>query len=210
MNPAVMMVAGIDEVGRGCLAGPVVAAIVVLPPGLVISGLADSKKLSPARRSALAYRIKAQAVAWSIGRAEATEIDRINILQASLLAMRRAFLALPLKPDWVKVDGNRYPEIPCAGETIVGGDASEPTVSAASILAKVFRDEEMQILDALHPGYQFSRHKGYPSGLHKAALRRLGPSPVHRRSFAPVAAAWRELGKGGSCRSPCGDQADPG
>jgi len=174
-------------VGRGCIAGPVVAAIVVLGPHVFIEGLADSKKLAPHHREALASLIKEKAKAWAIGRAEASEIDRINILQASLLAMRRAFEALSIKPDWVKVDGNRYPQIPCPGEAIVGGDQTVPEISAASILAKVARDAEMQILDALYPGYHFAVHKGYPTALHKAKLSELGVTPAHRQSFAPVA-----------------------
>jgi ribonuclease HII len=181
------LVAGVDEVGRGCIVGPVVAAVVVFDRPVVIDGLADSKKLTPQRREALAVVIKEKAKDWAIGRAEASEIDRINILQASLLAMGRAFEALSVKPRWVKVDGNRYPQIPCPGESIVGGDQSVPEISAASILAKVARDGEMQILDALYPGYHFAVHKGYPTALHKAKLSELGVTPAHRRSFAPVA-----------------------
>ena len=180
------LVAGIDEVGRGCIAGPVLAAAVILRPGTVIQGLTDSKKLSPRRRESLGREIKEKAVAWAIGRAEPVEIDRINILQASLLAMRRAYDALPIKPEWVKVDGNRYPKLPCPGEAIVGGDLSVAEISAASILAKVARDTEMDILDALYPGYQFAIHKGYPTPSHKARLAELGASPLHRLSFAPV------------------------
>ena len=180
------LIAGVDEVGRGCIVGPVVAAIVVLGRDVVIDGLADSKRLAPHRRETLAGLIKERAAAWAIGRAEAGEVDRINILQASLLAMRRAFDALPIVPDWVKVDGNRYPEIPCPGEAIVGGDRIVPEISAASILAKVARDAEMQILDALYPGYGFAVHKGYPTPLHKRKLMELGATPAHRRSFAPV------------------------
>jgi ribonuclease HII len=181
------LIAGIDEVGRGCIVGPVVAAIVVLGQHVVIEGLADSKKLTPRRRERLAATIRERAIAWSIGRAEASEIDGTNILQASLLAMRRAFDVLPLKPTWVRVDGNRYPDIPCPGEAVVGGDQSVPEISAASILAKVARDAEMQVLDALYPGYEFAVHKGYPTSLHKARLAERGVTPAHRRSFAPVA-----------------------
>ncbi len=176
-----------DEVGRGCIVGPVIAAAVILGPGNTIAGLADSKKLTPQRRERLSLKIKETAVAWAVGRAEPGEIDRLNILQASLLAMRRAYYALPVFPDWVRVDGNRYPDLPCPGETIVGGDSSVPEISAASILAKVARDAEMQVLDALYPGYQFAVHKGYPTSLHKARLAGQGASPAHRRSFAPVA-----------------------
>ncbi|MDD5035198.1 MAG: ribonuclease HII [Methylococcaceae bacterium] len=180
------MIAGIDEVGRGCIVGPVVAAIVILDEEEPLQGLTDSKKLSPGRREYLAVQIKQQARAWAIARAEPGEIDRINILQASLLAMRRAYDALSLKPDWVKVDGNRYPDLPCPGVAIVGGDLSVPEISAASILAKVARDAEMAILDALYPGYGFVVHKGYPTASHKAKLAELGATPMHRRSFAPV------------------------
>jgi ribonuclease HII len=182
----VELIVGLDEVGRGCIVGSVIAAAVILDPGVVIEGVADSKTLSPRRREILASLIRERAFAWALGRAEPSEIDHIDILQASLLAMRRAYDALPRKPDRAKVDGNRYPDLPCPGEAIVGGDRSEPEISAASILAKVARDEEMRILDALYPGYEFSRHKGYPTALHKAKLRQLGATPMHRRSFAPV------------------------
>jgi ribonuclease HII len=181
-------VAGTDEVGRGCLAGPVVAAIVILDPDTPVSGLADSKKLSSARREQLALQIKLKAKAWAIGRAEASEVDRINIFHASLLAMQRAYNSLPIKPDKVLVDGKYSPDIPCDCVAIVGGDQSVAAISAASILAKVARDKEMAILDALFPGYEFVRHKAYPTVLHKSRLLVTGPSPVHRYSFAPVAA----------------------
>ena len=180
------MVGGIDEVGRGCIAGPVVAAIVVLGPNAEIEGLTDSKKLTPARREDLARQIKNHSLAWAVGRAEASEIDRINILQASLLAMQRAYATLKIQPLWVKVDGNRLPKLPCEGEAIVGGDLTVPEISAASIVAKVWRDEEMLILDAIYPGYGFAVHKGYPTPIHKAKLMELGATPMHRRSFAPV------------------------
>jgi len=181
------LVVGIDEVGRGCIVGAVVAAAVILGPDAVVAGLADSKKLTPKRREGLAAQIKEKALAWAIGRAEPSEIDRLNILQASLLAMRRAYAALPVQADWAQVDGNRYPGLPCPGEAIVGGDARVAEISAASILAKVARDAEMGILDALYPGYQFAVHKGYPTALHQAKLIELGATPLHRRSFAPVA-----------------------
>lgn len=181
------IIAGLDEVGRGCLAGPVVAAAVILGPNTCIKGLADSKKLSPSRRLHLANQIRHEALAWSIGRAEPTEIDRINILQASLLAMKRAYLGLSVKPDWIQVDGNRYPPIDAPGETIVGGDAKVAEISAASILAKVARDSEMGLLDALYPGYGFVLHKAYPTADHLARLRQLGITPMHRRTFAPIA-----------------------
>jgi ribonuclease HII len=180
------LIAGCDEVGRGCIAGPVVAAVVIIEDHFHIDGLADSKKLTPRHREKLAAAIKANAFAWAVGRAEASEIDRINILQASLLAMRRAFAALPIKPDRVLVDGNHYPELPCPGEAIIGGDATVPAISAASIVAKVFRDREMKILDNLYPGYDFAVHKGYPTMIHTSRLRELGPSPGHRQSFGPV------------------------
>ncbi len=180
------VIAGIDEVGRGCLVGAVVAAAVILDPQKPIAGLTDSKKLSEKQRQHLAVIIKRDALAWSIGRAEALEIDQINILQASLLAMRRAFVSLTIKPDWVKVDGNRYPEIDCAGEAIVQGDLTEPEISAASILAKVSRDDEMLILDQLYAGYAFNQHKGYPTKLHLERLQQLGVTPLHRQSFTPV------------------------
>jgi len=180
------LIAGMDEVGRGCLAGPVVAAIVILKSDTAVAGLGDSKELSPKRRESLSLEIKRSSLAWAIGRAEPGEIDRINILQATLLAMRRAYDALPVKPSWVKVDGNRFPNIPCIGEAIIGGDACVPQISAASILAKVSRDREMAILDALYPGYRFADHKGYPTQVHKAKLKELGVTPIHRLSFSPV------------------------
>ncbi len=181
-----VIVAGVDEAGRGPLAGPVVAAAVVLAPGRPIDGLADSKKLSPARREALARIIREQAAAWALGRAEVKEIDRLNVLQAAMLAMKRAVEALDPPPERVLVDGNRLPVLAMPAEAIVGGDARVAAISAASILAKVARDREMIALDARYPGYGFARHKGYGTREHLEALKRLGPSPVHRRSFAPV------------------------
>jgi len=181
-----VIVAGVDEAGRGPLAGPVVAAAVVLAPGRPIEGLADSKKLSPSRREALARIIREQAAAWALGRAEVEEIDRLNVLQAAMLAMKRAVEALDPRPERVLVDGNRLPELAMPAEAIVGGDARVAAISAASILAKVARDREMIALDARYPGYGFARHKGYGTREHLEALKRLGPSPVHRRSFAPV------------------------
>ena len=181
------IVAGLDEVGRGCLVGPVMAAAVVLDPEKPISGLMDSKKLTPARRETLAETIKANALAWSIGRAEASEIDKINILQASLLAMSRAFSMLTVKPDWVQVDGRHFPDISIPGEAIIKGDQLIAEISAASILAKVARDQEMLMLDKCYPGYQFCRHKGYPTALHLQALDQLGVTEMHRKTFSPVA-----------------------
>jgi len=181
-------VAGVDEVGRGPLAGPVIAAAVILDPGRPIEGLADSKVLTPARRTRLCSEIQQRAAYWAIGRAEVEEIDRLNILQASLLAMRRAVLALQVLPERALVDGNRCPELPCPAEAVVKGDARVPAIAAASILAKVIRDREMCELDRLYPAYGFASHKGYPSRRHLAALSEHGVSPVHRRSFAPVRA----------------------
>lgn len=181
-------VAGVDEVGRGPLAGPVVTAAVVLDPRRPVAGLADSKALSPERRSRLAIEIRAHAAAWALGRAEVEEIDRLNILQATLLAMQRAVAALAVAPRAVLIDGNRCPELPCPARAVVGGDRCVPQISAASILAKVARDAEMVELDVLYPGYGFAAHKGYPTRTHLQALQRLGASPIHRRSFAPVRA----------------------
>ncbi|TCK18443.1 RNase HII [Thiogranum longum] len=178
--------AGVDEVGRGPLAGPVVAAAVILDPQRPVSGLRDSKKLTEKRRDVLFDEICECALAWSLGRAEVEEIDRINILQASLLAMRRAVDGLSIEPEQVLVDGNRCPELRHPCEAIVKGDDRVPAISAASIIAKVSRDREMIALDAQYPGYGLSRHKGYPSKAHLEALRTLGVTPMHRRSYAPV------------------------
>jgi ribonuclease HII len=186
MSPGVTLVAGVDEVGRGPLAGPVVAAAVILDPVRPIIGLADSKKLSPKRRELLAEQIRSEALAWSLGRAEVEEIDRINILQASLLAMRRAVEGLVLQPQQALVDGNRCPDLPCPVRAIVGGDATVPEISAASIIAKVARDMEMVEMELKYPGYGLAQHKGYPTKIHLEALQRLGASAIHRRSFAPV------------------------
>ena len=177
---------GIDEVGRGPLAGPVVAAAVILDPARPIEGLADSKALSARRRDLLFEQICTHAVAWAVGRAEVAEIDQLNILQASLLAMQRAVAGLSPVPVSALVDGNRLPQLPCPGRAIVGGDATEPCISAASIVAKVLRDREMVAMDDRYPGYGLARHKGYPTAQHLAALRTLGVSPIHRRSFGPV------------------------
>ena len=183
------LIAGIDEAGRGPLAGPVVAAAVILDPAQPIAGLADSKILSATRREQLAVEIRAKALAWALGRAEAAEIDQINILQATLLAMQRAVANLSIAPDHALVDGNRCPALACSCQAIIKGDATEPAISAASILAKTARDAELRQLDARYPQYGFARHKGYPTAAHREALRRYGPCPEHRRSFAPVAAA---------------------
>lgn len=187
-------VAGVDEVGRGPLAGDVVAAAVILPPGLAFVGLDDSKKLSPSTRQRVAEEIRAGAVAFALGRASPAEIDSLNILQASLLAMTRAVNALAVPPGCVLVDGNRCPPWSWPSIAVVGGDARVPAISAASVLAKVCRDAELDALDAQYPGYGFAVNKGYPTASHLAALARLGPSPVHRRSFAPVRAAAAQWG----------------
>ncbi|UHD17281.1 ribonuclease HII [Thiocapsa bogorovii] len=185
---AVLWVAGVDEAGRGPLAGPVSAAAVILDPARPIPGLDDSKKLTPARRIALDLEIRECALAWSVAWASAEEIDRINILQASMLAMQRAVAALKVRPTRVLVDGNRCPDLGCETEAIVGGDGLVPSIGAASILAKVARDRLMRDLDGTFPGYGFAGHKGYPTRSHIEALRRLGPCPEHRRSFGPVRA----------------------
>lgn len=181
-------VAGVDEVGRGPLAGDVVAAAVILDPGRPVAGLKDSKKLSAPRREQLALEIRECALAWSVARATVVEIDKHNILQASLLAMHRAVLALAPQPAYVLVDGNRLPRWEYASEPVVRGDDRVPAIAAASILAKVQRDSELVELEELYPGYGFAAHKGYPTAAHLAALQRLGVTPVHRRSFAPVRA----------------------
>jgi len=178
--------AGVDEVGRGPLAGPVVAAAVILDPDRPVDGLKDSKKLSERRREELAGLIRERAQAWSLGRAEVHEIDRINILQASLLAMQRAVAALSVAPELVLVDGNRCPALDYPSQAVVRGDDLIPAISAASIIAKVSRDHEMIELDSRYPGYGLAKHKGYPSKAHLAALQTLGVTPVHRRSYAPV------------------------
>ena len=185
------LTAGVDEAGRGPLAGPVVGAAVILDPGRPIDGLADSKALSPARRDVLSVEIRARSLAWGLGWADAAEVDAINVLQATFLAMRRALVSLHTAPAHVIVDGDRCPPLgglvlDCSIEAVIGGDVTVPSVSAASILAKCARDEFMRGLDACYPGYGFAGHKGYPTAAHVAALRRLGPSPVHRRTFGPV------------------------
>jgi len=182
------LVVGLDEVGRGCLAGPVIAAAVILDKQHPIEGLADSKKLTEKKRDYLSSQIKQHAVAWAIGRAEVSEIDDINILQASLLAMKRSYLGLNIRADFAQVDGIHYPEIDCIGECIKGGDNLIAEISAASIIAKVYRDKHMASLDVLYPGYSFAVHKAYPTKSHKEAMQTIGISPVHRHSFAPVRA----------------------
>ncbi len=178
--------AGVDEVGRGPLAGAVVAAAVILDPNQPIQGLTDSKKLSERKRELLATEIKQKALAWCIGRAEVEEIDQLNILQASLVAMQRAVEGLSIKAEYCLVDGNRCPELSCASEAIVKGDLKEPAISAASIIAKVERDNEMVHFDSIFPGYGLAKHKGYPTKAHLEAISNLGVTKIHRRSFAPV------------------------
>jgi len=189
-----ILVAGVDEAGRGPLAGPVFAAAVILDPRRRIAGLDDSKKLSEARREALAPRIRRRALAWGLGMADAEEIDALNILGATWLAMRRALLALPLAPSHVRVDGNLCPSFAalgfrCSFEAEVGGDARFADIGAASILAKTARDAWMREAAQAYPGYGFDGHKGYPTASHVQALARLGPCRLHRRSFAPVRSA---------------------
>ncbi len=193
MRPLVR-IAGVDEAGRGPLAGPVVAAAVILDPRRRIDGLADSKVLAPQVREALAPIIRARAVAWAIAWSDREEIDELNILRATLLAMRRALLALPVPPTHVKVDGNCTPcvtdlRFACTVEAIVGGDSTVAAISAASILAKTYRDAMMRRLDVCYPGFDFATHKGYGTPAHLEALRSQPPSPLHRRSFAPVKCA---------------------
>jgi ribonuclease HII len=180
--------AGVDEAGRGPLAGPVYAAAVILDPRRPIAGLADSKVLPPSVRETLAGQIRERAMSWALGRAEVEEIDRLNILQASLLAMQRAVAGLSRAPVLVLVDGVQTPSLTCPVRAVIGGDATVPVISAASILAKAARDAEMRRLDTLYPGYGFARHKGYPTRDHLQALSLLGACPIHRRSYAPVRA----------------------
>ncbi len=180
------LVAGVDEVGRGPLAGDVVAAAVILDPERSVEGLRDSKKLSSTRREVLAGLIRTNALCYSIARATVAEIDQLNILHASMLAMKRAVEGLAIQPEFVFVDGNRLPRWGYAAEAVVGGDDKVEEIAAASILAKVCRDDEMIALDKSFPGYGLARHKGYPTREHLAALRTLGASPLHRQTFAPV------------------------
>ncbi len=181
------LICGVDEAGRGPLAGPVVAAAVILDPQQPIAGLNDSKKLTAACRAALAVEIREKALAWALAEASALEIDRINILQASLLAMQRAVSGLSLMPQKALVDGNKCPVLACPVEAIVGGDGKVAAIAAASILAKTVRDALMQELHVRYPQYGFDRHKGYPTAFHLAALRAHGITPEHRKSYGPVA-----------------------
>ncbi|MGQ0286960.1 ribonuclease HII [Pasteurellaceae bacterium 22721_9_1] len=184
--PDVDLIAGVDEVGRGPLVGAVVTAAVILDPNNPIQGLADSKKLSEKKRLLLAEEIKQKALAWALGRAEPEEINQLNILYATMLAMQRAVKNLKIQPHFVLVDGNRIPDLAMPAQAVVKGDSLVAEISAASILAKVARDQEMAELDLLHPEYAFAQHKGYPTKLHLEKLAQFGPLPQHRRSFAPV------------------------
>jgi ribonuclease HII len=181
-------IAGIDEAGRGPWAGPVVAAAVILHPEKPIVGLKDSKLLTPKKRGDLFDLIVKNAMSFAVGRAEVSEIDQINILQATMLAMQRAVQALSLQPTLALIDGNKAPFLLCETKTLIGGDQLEPAISAASILAKVTRDREMEILDQKYPEYGFAKHKGYGTKEHVLALQKYGPCEIHRRSYAPIAA----------------------
>jgi ribonuclease HII len=183
----ILLIAGIDEAGRGPLAGPVVAAAVILDPRRPIIGLRDSKLLSARQRDRLAVEIRAHAIAWAVGEANVGEIDDINILQATLVAMRRAVTALAIAPTEAWVDGNRCPDLPCPAHAIIGGDRIVDAISAASILAKTARDALLVELDRRYPGYGFAQNKGYGTPGHLAALAQHGPCPAHRRTFGPVA-----------------------
>lgn len=184
--PDAGLIAGVDEVGRGPLVGAVVTAAVILDPARPIVGLADSKKLSEKKRLALFDEIKEKALAWSLGRAEPHEIDELNILHATMLAMQRAVAGLPITPEFVLIDGNRCPALPMSAQAVVKGDSKVAEISAASILAKVTRDREMAELDAQYPQYGFAKHKGYPTADHLRLLAEHGAIAEHRRSFAPV------------------------
>ena len=181
------LIAGVDEAGRGPLAGPVIAAAVILSPDFFIEGLMDSKKLTEKKREELFDLIYRHALSVGVGRAEVLEIDRINILQASLLAMQRAVESLSVAPKLAMIDGNICPKLSCETKAIIRGDETEPAISAASIIAKVVRDREMRQLDLQFPHYGFAKHKGYATEMHFAALKKYGPCVIHRRSFAPVA-----------------------
>ena len=183
-----MKIAGVDEVGRGPLAGPVTTAAVILPKQYDLPGLSDSKKLSAKRREDLAVAIKQQAICWALGEADIAEIDELNILYATMLAMQRAVAALTMLPDQVLVDGNRCPDFGIQAKAIIGGDGLEPCISAASIIAKVARDQMMKEFAVQYPQYGFERNSGYPTKQHREALEEFGITPIHRRSFGPVKA----------------------
>ncbi len=191
--PNAELIAGVDEVGRGPLVGAVVTAAVILDPNNPIIGLTDSKKLSEKKRLLLAEEIKQKALVWSLGRAEAHEIDELNILHATMLAMQRAVKSLKIRPHFVLVDGNRLPALDIPARAVVKGDLLVAEISAASILAKVARDQEMRELDQQFPQYEFAKHKGYPTKLHLQKLAELGALPQHRRSFAPVRKLLRDI-----------------
>ncbi|MGJ7548237.1 ribonuclease HII [Pseudomonas alloputida] len=184
------LVAGVDEVGRGPLCGAVVTAAVILDPARPILGLNDSKKLTEAKREALFDEICEKALSFCIARAEVDEIDRLNILQATMLAMQRAVEGLHVTPKLALIDGNRCPKLAVPAAPVIKGDSQVPAIAAASILAKVTRDREMSAFELIYPGYGIGGHKGYPTPVHLEALARLGPTPIHRRSFGPVRAAW--------------------
>lgn len=186
MSALIQLVCGVDEAGRGPLAGPVTAAAVILDPARPIPGLKDSKKLAPANRVRLAHEIREKALAWAVASADVEEIARLNILHATMLAMRRAILALNPAARAAIIDGNRCPELPIPARAIVRGDALEPAISAASILAKTDRDKVMAGLAVIYPDYGFDRHAGYPTPEHLAALQKHGPTPMHRLNFGPV------------------------
>jgi len=188
-----LRIAGLDEVGRGPLFGPVVAAAVILPRGCLLPGLNDSKKLSEKKRAELDVEIRANAVSWAIAEADAETIDRINIRQASLLAMRRAVEQLALSPDFLLIDGRDTIDWECPQQAIIRGDGTSVSIAAASVLAKVYRDRLLVELDREYPGYGLAQHKGYPCPTHLAALERLGPTPLHRKSFHPVAQAMLQF-----------------
>lgn len=184
--PDAKLIAGVDEVGRGPLVGAVVTAAVILDPNKPIEGLTDSKKLTEKKRESLAEEIKEKALSWTIARADADEIDELNILHATMLAMQRAVAHLNTQPDFVLIDGNRCPTLPMPSQAVVKGDLRVAEISAASILAKVARDNEMKELDKLYPDFGFAKHKGYPTKLHFEMLAKFGPTPQHRQSFKPV------------------------
>jgi ribonuclease HII len=187
------LVAGVDEVGRGPLCGAVVTAAVILDPNRPIAGLNDSKKLTEARREKLFDEIREKALSWCIARAEVEEIDELNILHATMLAMQRAVEGLSITPKLAMIDGNRCPKLAMPAEAVVKGDSKVPAIAAASILAKVSRDREMAAFELQYPGYGIGGHKGYPTAVHLEALERLGPTPIHRRSFGPVRRAYEAL-----------------
>lgn len=191
-NASSIRIAGVDEAGRGALAGPVMAAAVMLDPAAPIPGVGDSKQIAPARRRQLALEIKGHAIAWHVAEASVEEITQLNVLNATLLAMYRAVVGLTPPPALARIDGNAMPPLPCEGLLVVGGDHLFADIGAASILAKVTRDAYLERLDLRYPGYGFARHKGYGTKVHLAALDRLGPTPCHRSTFAPVRQALAE------------------